>query len=441
MGSIIDDVNVSENARCSDVKLIIVYINLIGCPISFLFLLVGIIRMLINKKKSLSFLTWIILFIFSSEVMNIISKMLQLLKYIFEDTRDNYDVNNSVETPRGIICQIQIVISITSDFGALLGTLLLSIRCFDVIKSKRRLFDSKILRFSSIIIIFLISIILSIVFLFIDRSLTAKSVGYKFDIRDRCSYWCWLDHITSIICYICYLIILVLNILYAYKTNSFLKKGYSDLVERYAILTDNQNNNNNLQLNDDNPDKEGKREKSHEVKPTILKKDQKRFDQIKIMKMKCFIYPIITIIIWGLSFIYRIIDDLIFIKYDRYEYKKDKNNDEENELLTEYPALKYFVQVLLVAHCILSSMRGIFYGFSFFIFEEKSFGNCFRALFYKCCFKKNEFNYLEEEEDSEEHQLMKIDNIERENDLSENDFRPSTGYDYERNNNDVNSGD
>ena len=51
MGSIIDDVNVSENARCSDVKLIIVYINLIGCPISFLFLLVGIIRMLINKKK------------------------------------------------------------------------------------------------------------------------------------------------------------------------------------------------------------------------------------------------------------------------------------------------------------------------------------------------------------------------------------------------------
>jgi hypothetical protein len=441
MGSIIDDVNESENARCSDVKLIIVYINLIGCPISFLFLLVGIIRMLINKKKSLSFLTWIILFIFFSEVMNIISKMLQLLKYIFEDTRDNYDVNNSVETPRGIICQIQIVISITSDFGALLGTLLLSIRCFDVIKSKRRLFDSKKLRFLSIIFIFLISIILSIVFLFIDRSLTAKSVGYKFDIRDRCSYWCWLDHTTSIICYICYLIILVLNILYAYKTNSFLKKGYSDLVERYAILTDNQNNNNNLQLNDDNPDKEGKREKSHEVKPTILKKDQKRFDQIKIMKMKCFIYPIITIIIWGLSFIYRIIDDLIFIRYDKYEYKEDKNNDEENELLTEHPVLKYFVQVLLVAHCILSSMRGIFYGFSFFIFEEKSFGNCFRALFYKCCFKKNEFNYLEEEEDSEEHQLMKIDNIERENDLSENDFRPSTGYDYERNNNDVNSGD
>ena len=441
MGSIIDDVNESENARCSDVKLIIVYINLIGCPISFLFLLVGIIRMLINKKKSLSFLTWIILFIFSSEVMNIISKMLQLLKYIFEDTRDNYDVNNSVETPRGIICQIQIVISITSDFGALLGTLLLSIRCFDVIKSKRRLFDSKKLRFLSIIFIFLISIILSIVFLFIDRSLTAKSVGYKFDIRDRCSYWCWLDHTTSIICYICYLIILVLNILYAYKTNSFLKKGYSDLVERYAILTDNQNNNNNLQLNDDNPDKEGKREKSHEVKPTILKKDQKRFDQIKIMKMKCFIYPIITIIIWGLSFIYRIIDDLIFIRYDKYEYKEDKNNVEENELLTEHPVLKYFVQVLLVAHCILSSMRGIFYGFSFFIFEEKSFGNCFRALFYKCCFKKNEFNYLEEEEDSEEHQLMKIDNIERENDLSENDFRPSTGYDYERNNNDVNSGD
>ena len=435
MGSVIDTEKVEENSRCSDVKLTIVYISLIGCPISFLFLLFGIMRMILNKK-TFSFLTYIILFIFASEIMNIISKMLQILKYAFDDTRENYDKNNSIVTPRGVICQIQIVISIASDFGALLGTLLLSIRCLDVIKSKKRLFDSKKLRILSICIIILISIILSITFLFIDRSLTANSVGYKFDLRDRCSYWCWLDHTTSIICYVCYLIILVLNILYAYKTNSFLKKGYNNLVERFAVSTDSQNNNNNLQLND-----EGKEEKSTDKKYTILKKDQKRFDQIKIMKMKCFIYPIITIFIWILSFLYRIIDDLIFIKFDNYEYEPDKNNNEENEFLEEYPGLKYLVQTLLVFHSILSSMRGIFYGFSFFIFEEKSFGNCFRTLFYICCFKKNEFNYLEdeEEEETEEHQLIKTGSNERESDVNEIDFRPSTGSDYGRHNNETNS--
>ena len=441
MGSIIDTKKVEENARCSDVKSTIIYISLIGCPISFIFLLVGIIRM-ISNKKTFSFLTYIILFIFASEIMNIISKMLQLLKYAFEDTRENYDDNNSVVTPRGVICQIQIVISIVSDFGALLGTLLLSIRCLDVIKSKKRLFDSKKLKILSFCIIILISIILSITFLFIDKSLTAKSVGYKFDLRDRCSYWCWLDHTTSIICYVCYLIILVLNIYYAYKTNSFLKKGYNNLVERFAVSTDIQSNNNNLQLNDNTLNKEGKDEKSTDRKYTILKKDQKRFDQIKIMKMKCFIYPIITIFIWILSFLYRIIDDLIFIEYDKYEDEQSKDQIDENKFLEEYPGLKYFVQTLLVFHSVLSSMRGIFYGFSFFIFEEKSFGNCFRALFYKCCFKKNEFNYLEdEEEDNEEHQLIKTDGNERESDSNDIDFRPSTGSDYGRHNNNVNSSD
>ena len=90
------------------------------------------------KKKSLSFLTYIILLIFSAEMMNNISKLLQYFKYAFEDERDNHSFNNDKETPRGIICQIQIVTSIISDYICLSGTLLLTLRCYQVMKSKNK---------------------------------------------------------------------------------------------------------------------------------------------------------------------------------------------------------------------------------------------------------------------------------------------------------------
>ena len=132
MGSLIDLENIDSNIRCNDVKETIVWMNIIGAPLSFLLLLGSIIRM-IYKKKVLSFLSCIIILIFSSEILNAISKMLQLIKYIYEDTRTSKKTNEE-ETPRGIICQIQIVISIISDFGSLLGTILVSLRCNSVIK-------------------------------------------------------------------------------------------------------------------------------------------------------------------------------------------------------------------------------------------------------------------------------------------------------------------
>ena len=63
MGSIIDVEEIDKNARCSNVKYVVIFINLIGCPIALLLLLFGIIKMLSSKKR-LSFLTYIILFIF-----------------------------------------------------------------------------------------------------------------------------------------------------------------------------------------------------------------------------------------------------------------------------------------------------------------------------------------------------------------------------------------
>ena len=446
MGEIYDIIKVDENARCSNVKPAIIYLTLIGCPVSFILLLIGILRMIFNRK-SLSFSTQIIIFIFSSEIVNIISKMLQLLKYSYEDTRENYENDNSVETPRGIICQIQIVLSIVSDYGSLLGTLLSSIRCLDVIKSKTRLFDQKKIRILSFIILAIISIILAIIFLLLDKTLTSNSIGFKFDLRDRCTYWCWLDHITSIICYLLYTLILILNIIYAHKTNIFLREGYNQLLDQSVVLVGSLSGSEESEKtkSGSSSDKDGKAT----LQNYHSKEYQKRIEEFKIMKIKCFIYPITTIIIWILLFFYRLIDDIIFIRFDSYESIDDMDKEEydEEKYMNEHPSLKVFVQTLLVLHSFLSSMRGIFYGFSFIIFEEKSFGNCFRKLVYKCCcFKKNEFNYLEEEEEDgndNNNRLMKNSTGEnRESDIREShtsdNYRRSSASYFKRNYNDTN---
>ena len=53
--------------------------------------------------------------------MTSISKLLQLIKYFFDDDRDCKDPSMSMDNARGIICQIQITTSMFSDFCSLLA--------------------------------------------------------------------------------------------------------------------------------------------------------------------------------------------------------------------------------------------------------------------------------------------------------------------------------
>ena len=153
MGSVIDTEKVDLNYRCNKVKYLVIYINLIGSTFSFLLLLFAWIKMYISKKK-IGYITNIILIIFFSEIINTISKLLQLIKYIFKDKRDDKNLVD-IDTPRGIICQIQISTSIYSDFCSLLSTLLLSLRCYDVLKNKRGFFDKNKNRIISLILVIL----------------------------------------------------------------------------------------------------------------------------------------------------------------------------------------------------------------------------------------------------------------------------------------------
>ena len=389
MSSIYDIINVEKNPRCAHIKGAIVIINLVGAPASFIILIICLIRMSKNKKKS--FLTYIIIFIFCSEIMNTISKMLQILKYSFPDTRDN-GKDNSEETPRGIICQIQIVISIYSDFCSLLGTLLLSFRCYDLIKNKQKIFSRKKSRIISFCFIIFFSLILSILFLFIDRILTHNSKAYKFDLRDRCSYWCWLDHTSSLICYSLYLIIIVLIIIYACRTNSLLKQLSKIILEQSVVFLENSVASNDKKNHDDR--------NAVEEKGLITKEDKKKIKNVRFMRIKVLIYPWIGIIIWGLSTIYRMTDDIMMRKIDDEELGQERSS-EESDMFDNRPGFQFFVELFMVLHTILSSIRGILYGFSFIIFEDKCFGKCLRKCTYKCCCKNEDLDKYDDVEENE----------------------------------------
>jgi len=442
MGGIIDLEKINDNLRCKDVKLAVIILNLIGVPISFLLLVFCMIRMIYSKKKNLSFAILIILFIFFCEIMNDISKLLQLLKYKYEDTRTFPDKNN-VETPRGIICQIQIVFSIFSDFGCLLGTLLLSLRTNDVIKNKKRCFNNRIARFLSIFLIAVISIIAALIFLFIDRSLTHDVYGFKYDIRDRCNYWCWLEHRLSTICYAFYFIILVLNIIIACKNYYFLKKSYTKLMSECApLLTKSNNPDFSKENNDkDNIDSDYKIGKTRDMSLV----DQERIAKIEIMKLKFSIYPFITIIIWSLSTLYRVIDD--FIMFDVDMVTSDESTNKEKDLFDRHYGLQTFVEIILVFHTILSAFRGMLYAFSFIIFEEKIFGNFFRKIYYKCFCKTEESDNLEGNENeitpinNSLGGLSMADSVGIDNNEGKADFRKSSASEYEKNSNDLNTSD
>ena len=333
MGSVFDVENVDKNPRCCDVKNYVIITTYAGIFISPILLIYGLIKMLHYKKRR-SFITNIIIFIFFSELLNIFSKYLQFLKYAFEDTRTN-PVTNRVITPRGVICQIQIITSIISDFCTLLGTLLLSYRCYEVIKSKNRFFDKKKARIISFCIIIAFSIITSIILLIIDRALTIDLFGFKFDIRDRCSYWCWLEHKTGMACYSLFVIICISNVILACN---------------------------------------------------FLSEDKERIVELNMMRIKCRIYPIVTITIWFLLAFYRFPDDII-MTYNNIDYntEKGKGGKIEDDFFLEYPFLRILEEINLVAHSFLSSFRGLAYGFCFIIFEEKSFWNFLKNKIC-CCF-------------------------------------------------------
>ena len=440
MGDIIDLEKIDEehNLRCQHAKLGVIIVNFIGVPSSLIILIFCIIRMFWTKKR-FSFLTKVIILLFSFEITNCISKLLQLFKYSFEDSRTFPDPN-IIETPRGIICQIQIVLSIISDYGCLLGTLLLSLRCYGVIKNKIRFLDFKKWQNLSLIAIIFISSAFALLFWGLDKDDTKDSIGFKYDRRDRCNYWCWLGHYYSRICYAIYLLLLIVNIIIFSLTTAYFRNSYKNLVEKCVVTRDEPNLSNNIR---DNIDYTEETKENRYISPD----DKKRLKELQIMHVKCFIYPIISIIIWFLSFIYRIIDDTVLYNVDN----GIDGHSNDFDILSKNRNLQRFIEASLIFHTILSSFRGIFYGYAFAIFEDKAFSNNFKETLYKiskkcCCFcPYYNLDVLRVEGEDEEDTLINTSansETNQKDNYEETKFRKSNVSDYGRNNTtDLNTSD
>ena len=82
-----------------------------------------------------------------------------------------------------------------------------------------------------------------------------------------------------------------MNIIVALQANCSLQSGYKKLLEQSVVLVENDSTN---VLNDNNNSGEDLKEKRY-----ISFDDRKRVDEIRMMVIKCRIYPSITIFIWA----------------------------------------------------------------------------------------------------------------------------------------------
>lgn len=109
----------------------------------------------------------------------------------------------------------------------------------------------------------------------------------------------------------------------------------------------------------------------------LTKEEIRRLEELRLMKVKCLIYPSVTSILWTFASIYRIADTIILWRFD---HGGDDNIEDERDYFEKHQILHFFVESFLVLHTILSSIRGIFYGLSFVVFEENIFFNFFRRF-------------------------------------------------------------
>ena len=127
----------------------------------------------------------------------------------------------------------------------------------------------------------------------------------------------------------------------------------------------------------------------------LTKEEKIRIEELRLMKIKCFTYPLVTIIIWLCIATYRFVDDLSMMDYDKGD-PREKRKSEKNYFKSHHFQL-FCVEFFLVVHTFLSATRGIFYGFSFIVFEEKIFFNFFKKIWMK--YLRDDNLKLDEEEE------------------------------------------
>ena len=344
MGNIIDDKTNDATRCCRNVKLAVVWISLIGSSVTLLFLIFCIIKM-IKKYNQITTLTTLILLIFFGEVVLCISKLSQMIKYVLDNDE--------------IICQIQIFFAIYADYCSLVSTFLLSLKCYDILKYKNKYFRrGKRIKTKIIISTILFCLLMGVIFLIINLIIS----NGNYDSRDDCSYWCWLDHNVSLGCYSLYFIFLIVNIILFVKIRRFLNRKHKELsVENEQMMINNSKNESkdniegiNIELQSNNSANYSNQGsiclKSVKIKKSITAEE--RANNFKLIKIKCKIYPLVTIIFWVFAASYRL--------FDNFKQISPSSENQEKIYLDEHTNLELLDHIFLAIHTFFCKYKGSF---------------------------------------------------------------------------------
>ena len=254
-------------------------IKIISEIASFLSVIFSIIVIVITKKKTkMIILNKLILQIMISEVLYGIN----LLLVIFDDAQgpkifENYN-------SKTYICYTQIYISVFSCFWTLTASFFLSLKIYDMMVKKNKIFRNKIMEKSVTFFSVAIPFVLSYIFWLIQvihqanklNNLTKDLYYQKYHSHDHFRHMhCWFNESINYVIFSLCIILILSNFFLTIKGSSVINEMSDELKEK----KDNYGTN----------------------------KLQKKIDDVEHIKKSIWIYPITSGIIWLIFFILQIL--------------------------------------------------------------------------------------------------------------------------------------
>ena len=283
-------------------------------------------------KKSI--MTTSLFIITISEIINCISKLLNIL-------RQSIKPKNEQEYTYWFIGQVQILFSLFSDSCTIISSFILTLKIYKTtLRHGLNFFNSKNIFIKILLFSLLTPLFFSLTILFLNIYLYG---GTAEESESEYKIWAWINCRLSLLVYSIVWIFIISIMILIGKTISYLNKRKKEL----------------LQEEEDDDDEDNVTKESSES--SILS------EKINETVNKLYYFPIVTCVIWILLSIDRIPDDIINLgmKGKKYVYQG-------NWLYVKYATI--------FLHNVVGSARGIIYCVTFFRVDSKLFNEIKNVL-------------------------------------------------------------
>ena len=299
----------------------------------------------ISKHKiKKSIMTTSLFIITISEIINCISKLLNILRQLIKP-------KNEQDYSYWLIGQVQILFSLFSDSCTIISSFILTLKIYKTtLRHGLNFFNSKNIFIKILLFSLLTPLFFSLTILFLNIYLYG---GTAEESESEYKIWAWINCRLSLLVYSIVWIFIISIMILIGKTISYLNKRKKEL----------------LQEEEDDDDEDNVTKESSES--SILS------EKINETVNKLYYFPIVTCVIWILLSIDRIPDDIINLgmKGKKYVYQG-------NWLYVKYATI--------FLHNVIGSARGIIYCVTFFRVDSKLFNEIKNVLSCAWLCKKKE---------------------------------------------------